>query len=420
MHNFQINCPHCHQQIDIENTLSAQVESALRNEMQSKINSQQSELDKIKNSLEKERLDFEEKKRNENLLFQERLNKALSDERKILAAEQKKQFEFEYEERYKKMQNELQEKSDKIKELNTAKADIEILKRKNAEMEESFKAESEKKINEIISLEKERIQKQSDERNELRFRDMQKKLDDQIRLTEEMKRKQEQGSMQLQGEVQELAIEEWLRTQFPFDQVEEIKKGARGGDCIQHILDRSQKICGSIYYESKRTKEFQANWIEKFKADIREKGADIGVLVTDAMPNDMERMGQKEGIWICRFEEFKALSAVLREQVLAVSAAIQAQENKGDKMHLLYDFLTGNQFRMQVEGIVEGFTYMKNALENEKRSMQRIWKEREKQIDKVLSNTIDMYGSVRGIAGNAVQSVKMLELSPDDETETDE
>jgi hypothetical protein len=239
---------------------------------------------------------------------------------------------------------------------------------------------------------------------------MQKQLEDQKRLTEEMKRKQEQGSMQLQGEVMELAIEEWLASQFPLDTIEEIKKGARGGDCIQIVNTRTHQNCGSIYYESKRTKEFQPNWIEKFKGDIRVKGASIGVLVTDAMPPDMDRLGLKDGIWICSFEEFKGLCAVLRESIVQLSNAVMSQENKGDKMHMLYDYLTGNTFRMQVEAIVEGFTTMRVDLESEKRAMQAIWKKREKQIDKVTVNTIDMHASIKGIAGSAIQSVTLLEL----------
>jgi len=215
--------------------------------------------------------------------------------------------------------------------------------------------------------------------------------------------------------VQELAIEEWLMTHFPLDVVEEIKKGARGGDCLQHVNTRAQQNCGMIYYESKRTKDFQPSWIEKFKADIRAKGASIGVLVTEVMPSDMERMGMKDGIWICNYEEFKGLCAVLRESIIQLNTAISSQENKGDKMELLYSYLTNSTFRMQIEAIVEGFTQMKSDLESEKRSMQRIWKQREKQIEKVVTNTIDMYASIKGIAGSAVQSVRALELGGEDE-----
>jgi hypothetical protein len=172
-----------------------------------------------------------------------------------------------------------------------------------------------------------------------------------------------------------------------------------------------------IYYESKRTRDFQPTWIEKFKADIRDRGAHIGVLVTEVMPSDMNRMGLKEGIWICNYEEFKGLCAVLRQSIVQLSSAVSSQENKGDKMHMLYDFLTSNTFRMQIEAIVEGFSQMKSDLDSEKRSMQRIWKQREKQIEKVVINTVDMYASIKGIAGNAIQSVKALELGHSEEME---
>jgi hypothetical protein len=294
------------------------------------------------------------------------------------------------------------------------------LKREKDELKEVVEAESQRKLSIQIQEEKEKIKRSEEERNELRIRELLKQLEDQKKLTEEMKRKQEQGSMQLQGEVQELAIEEWLMASFPMDTIEEIRKGARGGDCIQTVHTRTQQNCGRIYYESKRAKDFQPSWIEKFKADMRDKACDMGVLVTEVMPSDMQRMGQKDGVWICTYEEFKGLCSVLRETIVQISSTLVAQENKGDKMHLLYDFLTSSTFRMQVEAIVEGFTQMKSDLESEKRSMQRIWKQREKQIEKVIVNTIDMYGSVKGIAGNAVQEVKALELPDFDNQDDDE
>jgi len=216
--------------------------------------------------------------------------------------------------------------------------------------------------------------------------------------------------MQLQGEVQELAIEDWLAANFPLDTIEEIKKGARGADCLQTVNTRSRQNCGTIYFESKRTKDFRSKWIEKFKNDIRERNADIGVLVTQSMPPDMERMGLREGIWICTFEEFRGLCLVLRESLIRISTAIASQENKGEKMGMIYDFLTGNEFKRQVEAIVEGFTQMHTDLESEKRAIMGTWKKREKQIQKVLLNTNHMYNSIKGIAGSAVQSVPLLEL----------
>ncbi|MBQ0786241.1 MAG: DUF2130 domain-containing protein [Oceanihabitans sp.] len=415
----QIKCPNCGTSIDVQDILSHQLEEEIKQKYQSQIADEKKKYEQQQEKLKQEKHDFEQKKKKENELFQERLENQLKADKKEIEAKLKLKLKEEQSEQFDALQKELNEKSEQVKELNRSKAEIEKLKREKGELKEAAEAEAQKKLNEILTTEKEKIKKSEEDKNELRFKEMQKQLEDQKKLTEEMKRKQEQGSMQLQGEVQELAIEEWLAAQFPLDTIQEIKKGARGGDCIQIVHSRTEQNCGTIYYESKRTKDFQPTWIEKFKADIRDKGANIGVLVTEVMPSDMDRMGLKDGIWICNYEEFKGLCAVLREGILQVNNAIITQENKGDKMDLLYDYLTSNTFRMQIEAIVEGFTQMKSDLESEKRSMQRIWKQREKQIEKVVTNTIDMYGSIKGIAGNAIQSVKALELPGYDDDEVD-
>jgi len=410
----QIKCPNCGTAIDVQDILAHQLEDEIKQKYQAQLTEEKNKYSAEQEKLEKAKEEFERKKKQENELFQDRLEKQLREDRVAIEAKVKRKLTEEQEDQFKSLQKELNEKSEQVKELNRSKAEIEKLKREKSELKEAAEAEAQKKLNSMLHAEKEKIKRAEEDKNELRFKELQKQLEDQKKLTEEMKRKQEQGSMQMQGEVQELAIEEWLTSHFPLDSIEEIKKGARGGDCIQIVNTRTRQNCGKIYYESKRTKDFQPAWIEKFKADMREKGADIGVLVTEAMPSDFDRMGLKDGIWVCTYDEFKALCAVLRESIIKLSLAIGSQENKGDKMNMLYDFLTSNTFRMQVEAIVEGFSAMKTALESEKRSMQRIWKEREKQIDKVITNTIDMYGSIKGIAGNAIQSVKALEL-PEDE-----
>ena len=413
----QVKCPNCGTSIDVQDILSHQLEEDIKQKFQAKLLALTQKNEAEQKVLNKAKQEFEQARKLANEAFQDRLEKKVREEKKVIETKLKAQLAEEQSDQFLALQKELNEKSLQVKELNRSKAEIEKLKREKGELKEAAEAEAQKRLNDTLLVEKERIKKLEEEKNELRFKEMQKQLEDQKKLTEEMKRKQEQGSMQLQGEVQELAIEEWLASSFPLDTIEEIKKGARGGDCIQIVNTRSVQNCGTVYYESKRTKDFQPTWIEKFKADIRERGANIGVLVTEVMPSDMKRMGMRDGIWICNYDEFKGLCKVLRESVIQVSTAISSQENKGDKMDLLYNFLTSNTFRMQIEAIVEGFTTMKNDLESEKRSMQRIWKQRDKQIEKVITNTIDMYGSIKGIAGNAVQSVKALELPGADEEE---
>lgn len=408
--NTQITCPNCGTQIDVNDILKHQLEDSIRKEFKEKELSIKKQLEAKEEIFNQEKLAFEAKKKKETEDFQNKLDIQLKAELKEKERILKSKLQEENSERLDLLNKELNDKSEKLKELNKSKAEIARLIREKEEIESKAKADAAIALNEKLKEEALKIKKATDEANELKFKEYEKKLADQKDLMEQMKRKHEQGSMQLQGEVQELAIEEWLADHFPLDTISEIKKGARGADCLQTVNTREQQNCGTIYYESKRTKDFQPAWIEKFKNDIRDKNANIGVLVTEVMPKEMDRMGLKDGIWICTFEEFKSLSNVLRQSVIKLSNAIIAQENKGDKMAMLYDFLTSNEFKLQMEGIVEGFTQMNADLQKEKNAMKRIWKQREKQIEKVVDNTINMYGSIKGIAGNAIQSINTLEL----------
>ncbi len=412
-----IKCPNCGTNIDVNEILYHQLEDELK---QKNIAEQKKLRDEVEAKRKEYKQAFDSLKAQEAAIkeqqekFDEELKKATSLQLKVekqkLLEQLKREVQEEQSESIALLKKELDEKSNQVKELNKSKAEIEKLKREKEEITSKVQAEAELALTKRLQEEKQLIQKTADEQNELKFRQKEeqlKQLQEQLQIAQ---RKAEQGSMQLQGEVQELAIEEYLASKYPFDAIEEIKKGARGADCIQVVHTREVQNCGKIYYESKRTKDFQKTWIEKFKADMRDKGVDIGVLVTQVLPSGLDRMGLVEGVWVCTFEEFKGLSSVLRESVIKLSHAKKGEENKTDKMSLLYSYLTSTEFSMQIEAIVEGFTQMQSDLDSEKRSMARIWKQREKQIDKVLENTIGMYGSIKGIAGNAIGSVKALEL----------
>ena len=380
MNKSMIACPECGNHIDVNEILKHQIEDQL----------------KSKFDLEKTKL----------IADQDVKLKFLINQKKV---EIKEEFHKENSDRIQEMENELSQKSVQLKELNRKEGEILRLKREQKELKDQSLLEIERKVNLALEKEQERLAELANERSDMQIRTLQKQLEDQKRLTQEMKRKQEQGSMQLQGEVMELALEEWLVSKFPLDNIDEIKKGAQGADCLQTINTRVSQNCGTIYYESKRTKSFQPAWIEKFKDDIREKKANIGVLVTESMPVGMKRMGMIDGVYICNFDEFKSLSAVLRQSVIQLSEVIATNENKGDKMVMLYEFLTSVEFKLQIEGIVEGFTHMQEDLIKEKNTAKKIWKQREKQLEKVVNNTIGMYGSIKGIAGNSILSVDLLE-----------
>lgn len=289
------------------------------------------------------------------------------------------------------------------------------LKDKEAELEITLQ----KKLLEERALLAAEIRKQEDQRvhametdYQLRLKEMEMQLQAQQKLAEEMRRKAEQGSMQSQGEAQELLLEELLRTSFPFDQIEEVGKGVRGADCIQTVRNPFAHSCGRIIFESKRTKEFANDWIEKIKTDMRSQGADVAVIVTQTLPRDMNGFGEKDGVWICGFQDVKAVVQLLRDALIRIYQAAKSQENKGDKMHLLYNYLNSREFSEQWQAIREGFLSMRLSIQRERDAMEKLWKQREKQLEKVLLNAAHIRGSIEGISGSDVD----LNLLGDGET----
>ena len=409
--DVNITCPECGTAIDVDEILYHQLEHDIKKKYRTELTNYKKKIELRESEIKSraEELNIKEKSISDQVKTSVQIK--LGEERNVLIQKIKNTLEKENEDRYKSLHNELVDKSEKLREFNKAKSEIEKLKREKLGLREEIELENQKKITDLLTKEREKIAKNEAEKNELKIYEREKIIKQLKQQLTEAQRKAEQGSMQLQGEVQELKIEDWLKSKFPLDEIMEIKKGQRGADCLQTVNTREIQKCGTIYYESKRTKEFQPIWIEKFKSDMRDRTANLGVLVTDALPKNMERMGLIDGIWICNFQEFKGLCFVLRENVIAISNAISTQENKGEKMVMLYDFLTSNEFRLQIEAIVDGFTQMQNDLLSEKRSIQGHWKKREKQIQKVLLNTNFMYSSIKGIAGNAIQSIPQLEFS---------
>ncbi len=416
MPNNNIKCPHCGNEFPVEDAFFVQAEERIKKEYEIKILEQTENFKKQKNDLEKQRSEFEKEKESAEEILSSKLEERLRIEKEKLT----KSVESDFEEKIKSLEEENAKRKFENKLLK--QKELDLLKRENElqEQKEEIELQIEKQLlekrNEII----EQIKIQENEKNTLKFREYEKKLEDQKKLIDEMQRKADQGSMQLQGEIQELALEELLRIEYPFDIVEEVPKGVSGADLIHTIVNQFQQVCGKIIYESKRTKSFSDTWIEKLKEDQRNQNADVALIISETLPRDIQKFGRRDGVWICSFEEVKSLTFVLREMIIKTHSVKSAEENKGDKMNLLYNYLISEDFRHRVEAIVEGFSTMKGDLEKEKRALQKIWKEREKQIDKVITNTIDMYGSIKGIAGNSIGTVEALELPYSSDSEFEE
>ncbi len=404
MESSTINCPHCGGTIDVN--------EVIYDNLQKQFLQKESEL---KQQLELKQQQLNEQQQRIQKRIQEGVRESLKQEREKLTQQIRQDIQSEQSEQISSLTEQLKEQSQKVKGLYAAQAQIEQLKREKDELSDKLKAEAQQMINETLTMERDKIRKTIEDANALKLLDKEhviQQLKDQLTIAQ---RKAEQGSMQSQGEVQELMIEEWLRLSFPFDTIDEVRKGVNGADTIQTVNNRNRINCGKIYYESKRTKTFSAEWVPKLRKDMIGIGADIGVIVTTARPKGMDCIGQMEGIWICTFEELKGLAPVLRDTILRVSDVMEHQQHKGDKMVMLYNYLTSSEFKMVLESILTGFDAMQQTLIQEKRAMEKLWKQREKQIEAVLLNTTHFYGSIKGIAGAAVPDIKMLELDSGDD-----
>lgn len=419
-----IKCPKCGHQFDIEDAVSEEYKKELREQMvaykkQVTEESAKKERDQAELFARKERefqqlaqtaaTEYTQKLQEEKVKLQQSLETNL---RKSIGADFENQLNLltqnnrDNEEKLKLARQKELEFLQKEQALQTREAELEL------SVQRKLQEERAKISEDLRKLEEERTANREIE-HMLKQKELEKQLEDQKRLIEEMKRKAEQGSMQLQGEIQELVLEEMLRAAFPFDMVNEVGKGIRGADCIQTIRNQLGQECGRIIYESKRTKHFDKSWIEKLKADMRSTTADVAVIVTQAMPEQLTKFGQVEGIWVCTFSEVIALSYVLRDGIIKISNATRSQENRGDKMHLLYDYLTSNEFGEQWKAIREGFQSMKLSIQKERDAMEKLWKAREKQLEKVLLNAAHIKGSIEGIAGSDNIQLNLMDEEPD-------
>lgn len=411
-----IKCPNCATVFDVENVLSAEVEQKLKQRYEKQLQESLSQMNNEKKKLEDDQKAFEEKKKKENELFQQKLQQEKLKMELELQQQLRKSIAQDFENQLRILKESEKEKEEKLK--TAQQRELEFL-RKEKELQ-AKETELDLMVEKKLLQERNRLQEQlrkdeeqrlslKEEEHKFKMKELEIQLEDQKKLIEEMKRRAEQGSMQRQGEVQEILLEEILKDHFPFDVIGEVGKGVEGADCIQTVRNHLGTNCGKIIFESKRTKTFNNAWIEKLKTDMRSKGADVAILVTQAYPKDLNCFGEKDSVWICSFSEVIALTAAMRHTIIRIAETKKAEENKGEKMQMLYSYLTGIEFRQQIETIVEGFLSMKNSIGKERVQMEKLWKEREKQLEKVLLSTSGLYGSIKGIAGASIGEIPLLE-----------
>jgi hypothetical protein len=292
-----------------------------------------------------------------------------------------------------------QEQADLIRkerELDDAKREIDLTVQKQVQTE--------------LTAVREKAKHETEEVLSLKVREKEEQIASMQRQIEDLKRKAEQGSQQLQGEVQELALEGLLRQKFPRDAFDPVPKGEFGGDLIQHVVGPTGQICGSILWEAKRTKNWSDGWLGKLREDQRAAKADVALIVSHALPKGLQTFDLIDGVWVTEPRYAVAVAIALRESLIALSAARLAGEGQQTKMELVYQYLTGPRFRHRIEAVVERFADMQADLDRERKAMARLWAKREEQIRGVVEATAGLYGDLQGIAGRTLLEIEGLEM----------
>ena len=407
-----IKCPNCGSPINVSDVLFHQVQDQLKQDFEARIATKDQEyqakelkLQEAQNSLIKAQEAMQEQ-------VDTTVNARLSEQKSKLEASLRAQIDMDKNEQVKALENELNQKSEQVKEFNKTKAMVSQLQREKDELKEFIEAESELKFNAMLVQEKEKIRATESEKNKLDVQKRDKLIDDLTKRLEDAQKRLEQGSNKLQGEVKEIELRDYLKQAFPIDAIDDVKNGVRGADVIQVVKNNIGLPIGTILYERKQTLNFSEGWISKLNDDGRTSKVDVCVLVTRAMPKDNNETHLRDGVWVCTFDDLPLLTILLRDGLIKQSAALVVQENKGDKMTMLYDYLLSNDFKNHILGILDAFKKMDKAVRKEKEDMVKRLAEREAHIWQAKNSILSFWGRVDGIASDGLtQQMKMLDGS---------
>ena len=308
------------------------------------------------------------------------------------------------------LQEVLKKRDEKLAEAQQAQTDLLKKQRELDDTKRELNLTIEKRIHEGLDATRQQARKEAEAELNLKVAEGQEKIASMQKTIEELKRKAEQGSQQLQGEVQEMELESLLRAKFPRDTIEPVPKGEYGGDALQHVVGPLGQVCGTILWESKRTRNWTESWLAKLRDDQRAAKAEISVLVSQALPKEVEAFDLVSGVWVTHPRVAIPVAIMLRQSLIEVAAARQSSEGQQTKMEMLYSYLSGPRFRLRVQAIVEAFSNMKEDLEKEKKAITKQWAKRDEQIERVMQSTVGMYGDMQGIAGKTLQEIEGLEM----------
>jgi hypothetical protein len=406
-------CPQCKTEIKLTESLAAPLLESVRRDYEQRLSQKDADISKREKLLNERAESIEKAKQN----LDQQVEQKLQLERVRIVTEEAKKAKLA-------LGNDLEQKA---KEINTLQ---EILKQRDAKLTEAQNAQAElirkerelddarreidltieKKVQANLGTEREKAKKEAEEELKLKVMEKDQTITAMQKQIEDLKRRAEQGSQQLQGEVQEVELESLLAAKFPRDTVRPVPKGEFGGDVLQRVLGPLNQICGTILWECKRTKNWSDGWLAKLREDQRAAKAEIAVIISQALPKEVETFGFVDGVWVSDPKVALPLAMSLRQTLIEVASARQASEGQQTKMEMVYQYLTGPRFRQRVQAIVEAFSSMREDLDREKKAITRQWAKREEQIDRVMQATVGMYGDLQGIAGKTLQEIEGIEF----------
>ncbi len=412
-----IICPNCKTEIKLTESLAAPLIESTRKQFEQQLAQKDSDIAQREQAIRakekqlaetKDKLDEQVASQVEEQLKKDRVRITTEEARKATLAvstdlEQKAREVAD-------LQEVLKIRDEKLAEAQKEQAELIKKQRELDDAKRELDLTVEKRVQEGLTATREQGRKEAEEALKLKVAEKDQTIASMQKKIEELKHRAEQGSQQLQGEVQELELEDLLRSKFPFDTIEPVPKGEFGGDIVQRVIGANGQHSGTILWESKRTKNWSDTWLPKLREDQRTAKAEIAVIVSQALPKDVETFETIDGVWVTHPRAVLPVAAILRQSLIEVALARQANEGQQTKTEMIYQYLTGPRFRQRVEAIVEAFSTMQGDLDKERKAIMKQWAKREEQINRVMQATVGMYGDLQGIAGKTLQEIEGLEL----------
>jgi hypothetical protein len=412
-----ITCPHCRTEIRLTESLAAPLVAATRHEYEQQLARKDADVAQREQTLQAREKQLATARLNIEAEVTNQVAKQLDAERTQVIAEESRKAKLasaaELTAKAREV-NELQEvlraREAKLAEAQQAQAELIKKQRELDDAKRELDLTVEKRVHDGLTEVRALARREAEDGLKLRVQEKDQTIASMQQTIEELKRKSEQGSQQLQGEVQELELEALLRAKFPFDAIEPVAKGEFGGDVLQRVLGANGQPGGSILWEAKRTKNWSDGWLTKLREDQRAAKAEIAILVSQVLPKGIETFDIVDGVWVTSPRAALPVATALRQTLLQVSLARQIADGQQTKTEMVYEYLTGPRFKQRVEAIVEAFSSMQEDLDRERKVILKQWAKREEQIMRVMQATVGMYGDLQGIAGKSLQEIEGLEL----------